>query len=319
VNIAPQCSGVEGFALLTVFTLVYAFLFRREIRFPLFFLTVLPAGLAASWVLNIVRIGTLVLIGEHVSPEIAVNGFHSYAGWMFFTLLALALLYIVHAIPALHGGPGRVLAPPPPLERDWAAASILPFVAFMLSGVVAAALSRHPELAYPFRVLCMAAALWLFRRLYATLDWRPDPVALGAGLAVGVMWVALLPAAPAEGAGGLAAALAGLSAAALAVWIVLRIVGTVVLVPLIEELFFRGYILARLDRGGMAWRLLAIAVSTALFALLHGRWLAAGLAGVVFALVYLLRGRVGAAVQAHAAANALVAAWALARGDWTII
>ena len=53
--------------------------------------------------------------------------------------------------------------------------------------------------------------------------------------------------------------------------------------PLVEELLFRGYLLARIDRGGPALRVLAIVVSSALFAAMHDRWLVALLAGVVFA------------------------------------
>ena len=88
------------------------------------------------------------------------------------------------------------------------------------------------------------------------------------------------------------------------------------MVPIVEELFFRGYLLVRLDRGGPAWRLLAIVVSTGLFAALHGRLLAAGLAGLVFALLALRRGRLADPIWAHIAANLAVALWALWRGEW---
>ena len=84
-------------------------------------------------------------------------------------------------------------------------------------------------------------------------------------------------------------------------------------------MFFRGYVLQRIDRGGMMLRILAIAVSSALFAALHGRWIAAGLAGLVFALVMLRRGKVGDAVQSHLAANLVVALWALAQFDFALI
>ena len=94
---------------------------------------------------------------------------------------------------------------------------------------------------------------------------------------------------------------------------------TAILVPVIEEMFFRGYLLTRLD-GPKPWqRALAVGLSSAAFALLHGRWLEAGLAGVVFALVALRRGRFADAIWAHVVANSLVAAIAAARGDWSLI
>lgn len=316
VHVAQQCSGIEGLAMMTAFALLYTALFRDTLRLPRFWLVVVPLGLALSWLLNVARIALLILIGARISPELAVNGFHSYAGWMFFTLLALALLYGAQVTPWLRKGPREAAARP--LREDRTAARILPFVVFMLASVATSALSRHPDLAYPLKVVAMAVALWFFRRCY---DWSRrglDPVSLVAGAAVGLGWIAV-PAPPGAHGAELAAALAGLGGAAFAFWALARIVGTAVLVPMVEELFFRGYVLARLDRGGLGWRLVGIAVSSLLFAALHGRWLAAGAAGIVFALVMLRRGRLSDAIQAHMAANILVAGWALANGDWSAI
>ncbi|MFN3953481.1 MAG: exosortase E/protease, VPEID-CTERM system [Pararhodobacter sp.] len=320
VQIARQCSGVEGVALVFGFTLLYALLFRQSIDPLRFWLVVLPLGIVASWTLNIVRIALLILLGAHVSPQLAVDGFHSYAGWLFFTLLALGLIYGVQATPWLHRDSvaGKAASPLPPLRKDWDAARILPFVAFMLSGVIVAALVPVPELGYPLKVLAMAGALACFWPLYRKLDWRLDPFALGAGVVIGIVWITVQPEGSATGR-EIAEVLGGLSMAWLVAWIAVRMIGTILLVPLVEELFFRGYVLARLDRGGMAWRILALAVSSGLFALLHGRWLMAGLAGVVLGLVMLRRGRVGDAVLCHASANAVIAAVALAKADWGLI
>jgi len=52
---------------------------------------------------------------------------------------------------------------------------------------------------------------------------------------------------------------------------------------------------------------------------LHGRWLLAGVAGVILSLVYLHRGRLADAVAAHALANGIIAAVAVWRGDWWLI
>ncbi len=317
VHIAQPCSGVEGFALVAAFTVLYAVLFRTDIRPWRYWLVVLPLGLAASWGLNVLRIAALILIGARISPDLAVNGFHSYAGWMFFVALALGMLWLVQRSDWLHRRPART-APGPSLRQDPLAACILPFVAFMASGVVAGAFFAPPDLGYPLKAGVLAAAVAWFWPVFARFDWRIDPVALAAGAAVGAGWLAfdLLFAAPGEPAAPLAEALAGLAPGALAVWIAARLIGTVLLVPLVEEAFFRGYVLARLDRGGPGWRAAAVAVSTALFAALHGRLIAAALAGLVFALVMLRRGRLADAVQAHVAANAVVALWALAFGAW---
>lgn len=318
VHIAQQCSGVEGLALVTGFTLLYALLFRDRIRPLRYALVVLPLGLVASWCLNVLRIAVLVVIGDRVSPDLAVDGFHSYAGWLFFTLLALGLMWFVQATPWLHRDDGAPRVPAPPLRQDWLAARIVPFIVFMIVSTLTSALFFHPELGYPWKAAAMAAALVFFLPALRGRDWAPSVPALLAGALVGAGWVALAPTDDMD-AFVLSQLLTGIGGTGLAVWVAARLLGTVVLVPVIEELFFRGYVLARLDRGGLAWRGLALAVSSGLFGLLHGRWLEAAAAGLVFGLLMLWRGRLADAVWAHVAANAVVAAMALMRGDWALI
>ncbi|MFN6978310.1 MAG: exosortase E/protease, VPEID-CTERM system, partial [Gemmobacter sp.] len=314
VSIARQCSGVEGFALVLVFSAVYAMLMRATLRQGRFWFAVVPLALLASWVFNVFRIAILIAIGEFISPELAVNGFHSYAGWMFFTALVVAILAVVQRVPGLQRD-GAVPVDVP-FPDDPVAARIVPFAAFMAAGLVAAAFFDPAELGYPIKALAMALALFAFRTALAREAWRPDAAAVGAGLAVGLVWALTEPAAGGQ-ADGLAVALAPLGAAALALWTLARVVGAVALVPVVEELFFRGYLLTRLDRGGPVWRLAAVAVSTLAFAALHARFVAALFAGLVFAAVMLRRRRIGDAVAAHVAANLVVAAFAAQAGDWS--
>jgi uncharacterized protein len=315
VAVASQCSGIEGFALITGFMGLYAILFREGLRQGMFWGVLWPIALLASGLFNILRITVLILIGRYVSPELAVNGFHSFAGWLLFTLLGLGVLVAAQALPMLHKGPRTPLG----LRQDPAVALILPFIAFMLSGVVAQAFWQVPAQGYPLQVAVMlVAVLAVWRPLIAQLGGlRLDPVAGAIGLAVGVLWVGMSPQGDEARLG-----LSALSAGAMLVWAVARVVGTVLLVPLIEEAFFRGYIMAQLDRGlgGSLWaRGVAIAVSTALFALMHGRLVLAGIAGVFFAIAMLRRGRLGDAVVAHMVANATVAAAAWYLGRWSLI
>ena len=313
VHISRQCSGVEGLALVTAFVGIYAVIFRQNLRLWRFLLVVLPLALLASWLLNVVRIGVLILLGAFVSPDLAVNGFHSYAGWLFFTLLALGLVAAVQQVRWLH----RAAAgnPPMPLRRDPLAAMILPFVLFMLISTLVSALAPHPELGYPVKALTLSLVLLAFVPAYRALKWRLDPLSLGVGLVVGVVWLMTARA----GDAGLAALLASMTKASLISWIALRLLGTAVLVPLVEEMFFRGYLLTRLDGPGWPRRVLAIAVSATAFAAMHGRWIEAFAAGVLFAMLALRQGRVTDAVQAHIAANALIGAVAVIRGDFGLI
>lgn len=314
VAVADSCSGVEGFALIGAFMGIYAWLFRGSLRMAPFWGVVLPVALMLSWALNVLRIATLVLIGAHVSPGLAENGFHSFAGWLFFMVLAFGVLLAADRLAWLRRPGGAERAPAPPLAEDEVATRIVPFVVFMVSGVIVQALWAVPALAFPLQAAAMAAALWWGRRAIRPLLVRPDALAVLAGAAVGIGWVWTAPAPDAA-----PAALLALSPLVFVLWAGIRIAGTALLVPAVEELFFRGYVQQRLDGAGWGRRAMAVAVSAALFAALHGRFVAAGAAGVVFASVYLRRGRLADAIAAHAVANALIAAVAAWRGDWGLI
>jgi membrane protease YdiL (CAAX protease family) len=52
--------------------------------------------------------------------------------------------------------------------------------------------------------------------------------------------------------------------------------------------------------------------------LLHGRWLAGTLAGMVYALALYRRGKLVDPVLAHAITNALIAGYVLTTGTWSL-
>ena len=320
VLVGRQCSGVEGFLLITAFMLFYIWLFRDDLKFPQVWL-LLPIGLALSWVFNVARIAVLIMIGHHVSPDLAINGFHSHAGWLMFTVLAVGLASVAHQISWFRKGHVAAARPQrtvPPLADDPYAAMILPFIVFMATALLLSTFTELPGLYYPLRFVAMVAVLLFFLRYIRGLDWGLDAVAIGSGVAIGVLWLVTATTAGAAD-GALAQAVAGLGTAGFLIWVVARFVGTSIAVPIIEELFFRGYVLKRLDVGGMPMRVLAFAVSSGLFAALHDRWFAAFLAGIVFGLVMLRRGRVTDAIQSHMAANVVIALWAVFMRDWAVI
>jgi CAAX prenyl protease-like protein len=96
-------------------------------------------------------------------------------------------------------------------------------------------------------------------------------------------------------------------------------------VPLAEEIAFRGFLMRRIassDFESVNWRSFAwvpFLISSAAFGLLHGdRWLAGMIAGMIYALAMIRKGRIGEAVAAHAVTNALVAIWVLTTGNWQL-
>jgi CAAX prenyl protease-like protein len=116
--------------------------------------------------------------------------------------------------------------------------------------------------------------------------------------------------------------LAELPAGLAAVWLLCRVLGSVITVPIAEELAFRGYLLRRLlspnfaDLSTVRFTWLSFVVSSVLFSALHGRGLAGTVAGLCYAWALSRRGREEDAIVAHAITNALIAAEVLILGHW---
>ncbi len=316
VNVAPACSGVEGLVLTTVFASIYMALFYKDLKFPNV-LVLLPIALVLSWTLNIVRITVLFQFGISGFAGLALGAFHSHAGWLMFTLLSLGIVLAAHYVPFFRETPGEEAPAQPvvPFFSDPVVAQIFPFAIFMASALLASTFSETPALVYPLRVLAMGAALLAFLPYLRTLPWRIDPLSLGAGVAIAGLWIAT------STDTGATPPFAELGLGLTVIWIIARCVGTSICVPIIEELFFRGYLMRLISPDfAVRWRLgLSVLITSGLFALLHDRWIEAGIAGVIFALLAARSRNITDAIISHALANALIAIWALSTGSWDMI
>jgi exosortase E/protease (VPEID-CTERM system) len=323
VEIARECSGYEGIGLIVVFVAVYLWIFRHRLRFPAALL-LFPLGMAVIWLANVLRIAALIVLGTELSPDIAIGGFHSQAGWISFTLIGLGLIALsqrsgMWALRQDRRCAGTGAEAP---HRE-AAALIVPLLVLLLTSMLVAALADGFPAMYPLSVLATGWALWHYRAAYRSVSWSWswEPPIIGA--AVFLVWLALEPVD--TGAGErMRAALQQMPTAVAVLWLAVRLVGSVVTVPIAEELAFRGYLLRKLvgsdfehvDPRRFTW--FSFLTSSLLFGLLHQRWLAASLAGALFALAVYRRGRIGDAILAHAVSNSLIAAAVLTDGRWSM-
>lgn len=307
VLVGYQCSGIEGFGLVTLFVFVYLALFRGQIRFGRALLA-WPVGLAISWMFNILRIAVLIWIGAHVSPDFAINGFHSHAGWLFFTILALGIAVTVQAVPWFRKPLSSNTVPMRPgFLKDRATLQILPFIVLMAAVLLRSTFSEHPERFYPLQCLALVGVLALFLRPLLAMNWRIDRLAIISGLGIAVVWLMVAD----RGTG---------IEQPSAIWIATRLLGTILLIPIVEELFFRGYVLDQFRNKSRVLLFVGVGVSSILFALLHVNWIGAIAAGLVFGyLVIRSSGRLEDAIVSHMAANSAVAIVAFYTSDWGLI
>ena len=326
VQVFGPCSGYEGVTLILAFLPVYMWVFRRDLRFPNVLL-LFPIGITAIWVLNALRIAILVSIGAHASPVVAVQGFHSEAGWISFLVVTLSAVAVSRMIPFFAGQPVRKPERGVRLsETSEAQASLeflAPFMALIAAGILASAFTPHDQWFYAVKIAAIGATLWWFRDAYIPLISGASSSSVVLGLVVGAVWIATDSGKSLEVP--LGAWLASLPAWLAAIWLGLRALGSIVLVPVAEELAFRGYlsralISFRFECVGIGeFRWLAFIGSSVAFGLMHQRWVAACLAGAVYALLMYRTKKLSDPIAAHMASNAVIMVWAVAAQQWSLL
>jgi uncharacterized protein len=174
----------------------------------------------------------------------------------------------------------------------------------------------------------VALVAWLYRSTWSDLRPIPSPgkLVLGAfvGLLVFVLWVGLEGRYPPLSFLGKRSAFdpAELGTAWKWAFITVRFLGLVLLVPLIEELFWRSFLIRWLiDPDFLKVPIgrvtpLAAGITSAVFALSHPEWLPALLTGLLWAWLLWQTRSLSACVLSHAVANLALGIYVVATGDW---
>jgi CAAX prenyl protease-like protein len=217
---------------------------------------------------------------------------------------------------------------------------IVPYMAPMITYVALGALESYlpsndgqPSpvwypLAYTLRVVIVAIVAWRYRATWS--DFRPWPSAAATGLSVliGVivwgLWIGLdglYPALPLLGK-RVAFDLGVISPGARWAFVGARMAGLVVIVPLIEELFWRSFLIRWLiDQEFQKVPIgritpMAAVVSSVAFALVHPEWLPALLTAALWVWLLSTTRSLGACLVSHATANLALGLYVIAAGDW---
>lgn len=212
-----------------------------------------------------------------------------------------------------------------------ALARVIPFatyIAFLIleSMLAGDAYGFDSRWLYAAKIACVAIALGVLWNRYGELRKRlPGAAQLLASVVIGivvfVVWIALDQSWAVIGSprGWNPTGPSGTVSWSL---VAVRILGAAAVVPIMEELFWRSLVLRWIRntdflnvapaRAGV----LAVLVSSALFASEHHQWLAGLIAGLVYAGTYMRTGNLWCAVVAHAVTNFALGVWVLHSGQW---
>jgi len=197
---------------------------------------------------------------------------------------------------------------------------------------------------YPLKTVAVAGALWWFRKEYTELKFGFPVLGIVVGLIAIALWIWLDPFYPKL------SELMNSFEWTLSRWmnsppptgkvtppfdptliepvnlryafIAFRVAGAVLVVPVMEELFWRGFLIRwvinedfkSVPVGIFTWS--SFLITTAMFGLEHDQWIAGLICGALYNWLFYRTRSVWACVVAHAVSNAALAGWVLARGDW---
>ncbi len=185
-----------------------------------------------------------------------------------------------------------------------------------------------PQWIYAWGVLLVGALLWAWRREYGELFAQTFPalrevlLAVLVGGVVFFLWITLD--APWMRLGEATRGFRPVDAQGNMIWplLAVRWLGATLLVPVMEELFWRSFLMRWIQApqfeavDPMRVGLRAVLLSTFVFMLAHTLWLAAIVAGLAYAWLYIRTGRLWSAVIAHAVTNGLLGVWVVFSGNW---
>lgn len=211
--------------------------------------------------------------------------------------------------------------------RHPALAYVAPFAVFLFF----LAIKRYLPYEYPIRVLVVSALLMVLSRKVISPRVSRPLISVLAGILVFAIWIGPDLLWPAYRQHWLFHnSLVGSARSSLPedartdyVFLLFRIAGTALLVPIVEELFWRGWLMRYLISPDFekirlgAYSALSFWVTAVLFASEHGPYWEVGLlAGIGYNLLMLRTGSLGDCILAHAITNGCLAAYVIAAGQW---
>jgi len=203
---------------------------------------------------------------------------------------------------------------------------VVPFLLFVVLTVFQGRFGETSQYwVYLAKIIVGAWLLWLIRSQVPEMRWSFSWEAVVVGIAVFGMWVGLDPFYRKFGQTGPGwNPFASFPTNEALAWVMVagRILGSTLVVPPLEEVFYRSFVyryIIRQDFQGVPlneFRLVPFLVSALIFGLAHFEWLAGILCALAYHWLILHKNRLGDAILAHAITNFLLGLWVVWKRDW---
>ena len=203
-------------------------------------------------------------------------------------------------------------------------ARVLPFVVFLVLTSCQGSLGPESHF-WVYLAKCVIGAwmIWVTWPLVSEMRWAISFEALIAGTLVFILWVALDVLYPKFSQPNDSWDLQKqFGSPSVMVWFFagVRLVGSTLLVPMLEEVFYRSflyrYILAPnwMFTAYNSFAVKPFLITSIVFGFTHQQWLAGIVCGMIYQLLVIRTNRIADAITAHAVTNLLLGAWVITQG-----
>ena len=180
---------------------------------------------------------------------------------------------------------------------------------------------------YLVKTLVGAWVIWQMRPFVEEMRWKLSWEAVVVGIAIFAVWIGLDGLYPRlsklDEGGWNPNTQFGQGSGAAWFYVVVRIAGSSIVVPPLEEVFYRSFLYRYfVNTNFRAMPLgqfhgLSFVVTSAIFGFMHpDRWLAGILCGLAYQWLVIRKNRLGDAMTAHAITNFLLGIWVVWKGAW---
>ena len=217
------------------------------------------------------------------------------------------------------------------MQKNQTLSRVAPFLVYILflilADVFGAQSGVQTKWLYVIKIISVIATLAYFAKNLIELSQLPPLrdflYATVSGLIVFVVWIFPYPSWLVAGMDAVAInPIASLNNLEATIWLLTRILGAALVVPIIEELFWRSYIMRRYDSDDFVnvnpatISSFAYVGSACLFAIEHQLWLAGLFAGLVYGELYKTYKNLWVPIFAHAVTNAVLGVYVISTGHW---
>ena len=207
-------------------------------------------------------------------------------------------------------------------------ARILPFAVFVV--LTCAQGQLGPTSAYWVYLLKTLIGVWLIwesRPFVQEMRWKLSWEAVLVGVVICAVWIGLdglYPRLAKPEALWNPARQFGIGSTTAWFYLSVRVIGSSLVVPPLEEVFYRSFLYRYFVRINFLtmplgqFHALSFVVTSSIFGLMHpDRWLAGILCGLAYQGLTIRKNRLGDAMTAHAITNFLLGIWVIWKEDWS--